>query len=88
MLLLIASDELVDSTPSYSERHDFIDPGANFFVVTIRVTTDLYVWDLGISSTFLALTCCIENVAALILLDCTANSSGELLLAKSDTTLL
>ncbi|OIT33804.1 autophagy-related protein 18h [Nicotiana attenuata] len=71
LLLLIASDDMVDSTPARSERHDFIAPGANFFVVTIRITTDLYVWDLGISSAFLALTGGIENVAALILLGCT-----------------
>nr|XP_033509983.1 uncharacterized protein LOC117274740 [Nicotiana tomentosiformis] len=88
LLLLLANDEMVDSTPAHSERYDFIDPGANFFIVTIRANADLYVWDLGISSTFLPLTGCIENVAALILLGCTANSSGELLLAKGDTTLL
>nr|XP_009761399.1 PREDICTED: uncharacterized protein LOC104213567 isoform X2 [Nicotiana sylvestris] len=88
LLLLLASDEMVDSTPAHSERHDFIDPGANFFIVTSRANADLYVWDLGINSASLALTGCIENVAALIFMGCTANFSGELLLAKGDTTLL
>ncbi|XP_009761398.1 uncharacterized protein [Nicotiana sylvestris] len=71
LLLLLASDEMVDSTPAHSERHDFIDPGANFFIVTSRANADLYVWDLGINSASLALTGCIENVAALIFMGCT-----------------
>ncbi|OIS98385.1 hypothetical protein A4A49_00073 [Nicotiana attenuata] len=57
-LLLLASDKMVDSTPARSERLDFIDPSANFFIVTIRATaTNLCVWDPGISFKSKSLTC-------------------------------
>ncbi|OIS96017.1 hypothetical protein A4A49_04114 [Nicotiana attenuata] len=49
LLLRLASDNVIDSTSARNERHDFIAPGANFFI-TIRATVeDLCEWDPGIS---------------------------------------
>ncbi|OIT01819.1 hypothetical protein A4A49_08300 [Nicotiana attenuata] len=71
-LLLLASDKMVDSTPARSERLNFIDPSANFFIVTIRATaSDLCAWDPGISFKSKSLTGYTVNGEPLLLMGST-----------------
>ncbi|OIT19984.1 hypothetical protein A4A49_39467 [Nicotiana attenuata] len=66
-----ASDHMIDSTSARNERHDFIAPGANFFI-TIRATAkDLCEWDPGISFKSKSLTGYTVNGEPLLLMGST-----------------
>ncbi|OIT30720.1 hypothetical protein A4A49_13438 [Nicotiana attenuata] len=71
LLLRLASDDMIDSTSTRNERHDFIAPGANFFI-TIRVTAEDHCeWDPGIRFKSKSLTGYTVNGMPLLLMGST-----------------